>query len=246
MSQLQLNGIIASDDDAPVYEWFGLTAVSPYAVRQAVDEARAADGVLELLINSPGGNVHAGAEMYAILRAAEDIRTCAVVQSLAASAASCVLCGADEAVISPMGLVMVHLPSTCTKGNRNDHMNSVCVLDAVTESILNAYELKCSPKRTRAELRRMTEAETWLSAQEAIDAGFCDRLTDDGSILAAQYSASALPIRPDGLNLSEMRRAYLHANRQKRQNPSVDAIKQARARAIALAQASLGQYPFNR
>lgn len=243
MSEFKLNGIIASDDDKPIYDWFGIAAVSPGAVRGAIDAAKSTDGVLDVLINSPGGSVFAGAEMYSMLRAVQGVKVRCIVQSVAASAASCILCAGEENLISPMGQVMVHLPMTSTDGNRNDHRDSIRMLDSVTTSILNAYELRCQGKKTRAELRRMTEAETWLSAQEAIDAGFCDRLTGetDGVLLAPQAVACAMPFAADGLNLSEMRRAYLAAQQTPPDTPPVSNLDaaQARARLIAIAEADL-------
>ena len=64
-----LKGVISSDEDAPIYRFFGMAAVSPADIRQAIaDNPAGEDFVLE--INSGGGSVYAGFEMYSILRAA--------------------------------------------------------------------------------------------------------------------------------------------------------------------------------
>ena len=106
-----LKGTICADEDAPIYRWFGLAAVSPSDIRQALaDNPAGEEFVLE--INSGGGSVYAGFEMYSLLRGAA-VPTRAEVQSLAGSAASVVLAGADVAAASPVGQVMIHLPSTC-------------------------------------------------------------------------------------------------------------------------------------
>ena len=139
--RVSLNGIVAADDDVEIYQWFGMQAFGPRDVREAITpNPTGEDLVLE--INSGGGSVMAGSEMYSVLRSAESIRTRAEVQSLAASAASYLMLGCDEVMMSPAAQVMIHLPSTQTTGDRNDHLGSVHVLDTIRESILNVYELK--------------------------------------------------------------------------------------------------------
>ena len=164
-----LKGTICADEDAPIYRWFGLAAVSPSDIRQALaDNPAGEEFVLE--INSGGGSVYAGFEMYSLLRGAT-VPTRAEVQSLAGSAASVVLAGADVAAASPVGQVMIHLPSTWTEGNQIVHRESVQMLEAVTGSIIAAYETKVKGKTSRDALRRMMDRETFLTAQEALDAG---------------------------------------------------------------------------
>ena len=170
--RVTLNGIVAADDDVEIYQWFGFAAFSPKAVRDAVAATpEGEDLVLE--INSGGGSVFAGSEIYSVLRSS-GIHTVAEVQSLAASAASYMCLACDEVQISPVAQMMIHLPSTRTSGDRGDHLRSVQMLDSTREAILNAYELKAGGKADRAEFRRMMSNETWLTAQEAVDCGLAD------------------------------------------------------------------------
>lgn len=172
--RVTLNGIVSADDDKWIYEWFGYTAFSPQQVRDAVaNNPEGEELVLE--INSPGGSVFAGSEMYSVLRACA-IPTRAEIQSLAASAASYLCLGCDTVAISPVAQMMLHLPSTCTDGDRVAHQRSIGMLDATREAILNAYEQKAGEKCDRAELRRMMSTETWLSAQEALEHGLVDEI----------------------------------------------------------------------
>lgn len=171
--RVSLNGIVSADDDVEIYEWFGMQAFGPRAVREAIAQNPPGEELV-LEINSGGGSVMAGSEMYTVLRSAEGIRTRAEVQSLAASAASYLMLGCDEVMMSPAAQVMIHLPSTRTTGDRNDHLDSVHVLDTIRESILNVYELKAKGKTSRAEFKRMMNASTWMTAQEAVDCGLAD------------------------------------------------------------------------
>nr|WP_325212925.1 head maturation protease, ClpP-related [uncultured Oscillibacter sp.] len=171
--RISLNGIVAADDDQPIYDCFGIGAFSPRTVRQALaDNPEGEELVLE--INSPGGSVFAGGEIYSVLRGAGNVRTRAEIQSLAASAASYLCLGCGEVAISPVALMMLHLPATSTQGDRVEHLRSVGLLDGTREAILNAYELRSGGRADRAALRRMMSAETWLTAQEAVELGLAD------------------------------------------------------------------------
>lgn len=179
-----LNGYVVNDDDAWIYELFGYTVFSPAVVRQAIkDNPEGEDLVFE--INSGGGSVFAGFEIFSVLKAA-DIRTVAEVQSLAASAASTMMLGCDLVMLSPVAQVMVHLPSCGTYGDENAHMDSIKLLKSITKSIIAGYETKCKGKQTREQLEAMVAATSWMTAEEAVDAGLADGILyqdDDSSLL---------------------------------------------------------------
>lgn len=185
--RVTLNGIVSADEDLEIYEWFGFRAFSPETVRQAIrDNPVGEELVLE--INSGGGSVMAGSEIYSVLRSASGLQTRAEIQSLAASAASYLALGCDVVMISPVAQMMMHLPSTWTSGDRNEHRASIHLLDTIRDSILNAYELKSKGKTSREELKRMMDATTWLTAQEAKDAGLVDGILfeDEGGPILPQ------------------------------------------------------------
>lgn len=201
--RLTLNGIVASDDDVEVYSWFGYSAFSPKALREALANLQEGEA-LTVEINSPGGSVDAGSEIYSLLRGSS-AHTVAEIQSLAASAASYMAMGADEVVISPAAQMMIHLPSCYTEGDRSAHLKSIGMLDATREAILNTYELHAKGKSSRDELRRMMNAETWLSAQDAVDKGLADRLLGEGEEGASHSNLAAAYGLPD---LSALRAKY--------------------------------------
>lgn len=171
-----INGPIISDDIKWLYDWAEIPATCPADVRQLLDATPEGEA-LELTINSGGGSVFAGFEIYSMLRRAK-CPTEAVVESLAASAASTIMVGCDKVVLSPVAQVMIHLPATTTEGDSHDHDRSKNMLDSITESILNGYQLKCGGKADRDKLRQMMERETWLSAQDAVALGLADRVMD--------------------------------------------------------------------
>lgn len=192
ISRLTLNGIVAADDDLWLYDFFGYTAFSPRTVREAIDND--ADGELVLEVNSSGGSVFAGFEIYSLLRNAK-CRTVAEVQSLAASAASTIISGCSTVRMSPVAQIMLHLPSLRTEGNQTDHRDSIRLLNSITGSILNGYESKCGGKTTRDRLETLMKNETWLTAEEAVELGLADEIIDGDdspdAVLAVQNPSIA-------------------------------------------------------
>ena len=205
--RVTLNGIVSSDEDRWIYEWFGYRAFSPEQVRDAIAQNPEGEELV-LEINSPGGSVFAGAEIYSVLRSC-GISTRAEIQSLAASAASYLCLGCGTVAISPVAQMMMHLPSTSTEGDRTEHQRSIQMLDTTREAILNAYELKAGVKSNRASLRRMMNAETWLSAQDAMGLGLADEIL--GQSGEAELGPSGL-VNAFGLpDINALREAYRKA-----------------------------------
>ena len=184
--RVTLNGEVISDDWQWLYDYFGITAFSPGVIRQALqDNPQGEDLILE--INSVGGSVFAGFEIYTLLRGAE-CTTVAEVQSLAASAASTVMSGCSRVMVSPVAQIMLHQPAIYTDGNIDAHDRSLRMLESIQRSIVNGYVTRCGDKCSRRKLENMVNQETWLSAQEAVDIGLADGILGqddaDGSGLA--------------------------------------------------------------
>lgn len=170
--RVTLNGEVISDDCQWLYDYFEIAAFSPGVVRQALrDNPVGEDLVLE--INSVGGSVFAGFEIYTLLRGAE-CATVAEVQSLAASAASTVMSGCSRVLVSPVAQIMLHQPAIYTEGNLSEHDRSLRMLESIQRSIVNGYMTRCGDKCTRRRLENMMNQETWLTAQEAVDIGLAD------------------------------------------------------------------------
>ena len=180
----QLNGYIVADEDAWLYRWFGYSVSCPADIRRAVAENPPGE-TLTLEINSPGGSMFAGFEMYSVLRGA-DCDTEAEVQSLSASAASTAMLGCKRVKATPVAQVMVHNPAVTADGNQYDHRKTAKDLDKFAQSILNAYELKCRGKKTREQLKAMMDSETWMPVQEAVEAGLVDEIIGGAELLPDQ------------------------------------------------------------
>ena len=131
------------------------------------------EGPVTVWINSPGGNVFAAAEIYTMLKEYAGEITVKIA-SIAASAASVVAMAGDKIQMSPTALLMIHDPSTVAMGNARDMEQAIATLNAVKDSIINAYALKTGLRKSK--ISEMMENETWLDAKEALRLGFCDTI----------------------------------------------------------------------
>ena len=140
-------------------------------------------------INSPGGDVMAGAEIYSALREHSMNgrgRVKVIITALAASAASVIAMAGDEILMSPMAYMMIHNPWTNAAGDAKEMRKAAKTLDVITEGLINAYQIRTG--KSRDELKRMLEAETWMSAATCVEEGFAD-----GVIGMEGAAALALP-----------------------------------------------------
>lgn len=169
--RINFYGEVVSNDDAWFYEWFEMDHVSPRLINEQLKAANGDD--VELYINSGGGDVWAGSEIYTILREYSGNVTAKVV-GVAASAASTAMCGAKTVMISPTAQVMVHRSATVAAGNKNKLDQASQMLNSVDEGMLNAYEHKTGKDRT--ELLALMDGETFFNAQEAVAHGFADEI----------------------------------------------------------------------
>lgn len=136
---------------------------------------------LTLYINSGGGSVFEAKAIMAQMDrlAGNGVRITAEVDGLAASAASLIAINAAETVMHPGAKMMIHLPSALAAGNARDFRKMADLLESETETMIGLYAEKTGlPKR---ELRAMLEAETYLTAAEAVDKGFADKVAGDGN-----------------------------------------------------------------
>ena len=160
---LVLNGQIAEDS------WFG-DEVTPAIFR---DELMKGEGNITVWINSPGGDVFAAAQIYNMLMDYKGNVTVRI-DGLAASAASMIAMAGTTVEMSPVGMLMVHNPSTAVIGNTKEMQAAIQMLDEVKESILNAYELKTG--QPRQQLSDLMDAESWMNAKKAVELGFADKI----------------------------------------------------------------------
>lgn len=160
---------------------------------QFVQDLRAMDdGVSPVTVafNSIGGDLFDGLAIHnALSRLGE--RCTGRIDALAASAASVAVCGAHRVVIAASAMLMIHNPYTFTGGDAEDFRRVADVLDQTLEAIIAAYKAK-APDIDEVELRRLVNAETWLTANEAVALGLADEVGDGLKVSACLGQGSVL------------------------------------------------------
>jgi len=128
---------------------------------------------LDIHINSPGGSLFEANAIYSRL-ADHPSKKVVYVDGLAASAASIVAMVGHKIYVRSNANIMVHLPMGISIGNADDMRKMAGALDTVTESMINIYTKRSG--QTREDMRDMLAAETWLTAEQAVEKGFADEV----------------------------------------------------------------------
>lgn len=168
MRTIKLKGTITTSDQAAFYRWFGLDAVGPKDITDALEDADGEDVTLE--IASPGGTVVAGYEIYTALKKYAGKITAEI--SWACSAATLVACACDTVLISEAGVYMIHNTQGSADGDYRVMDGESSALQALNEGIINAYELKTG--LSRDEIQQLMDDSTYMSPQKAIELKFAD------------------------------------------------------------------------
>ena len=159
--------VLLLDGEISDETWWG-DEVTPQMFRS---ELNAAEGDIDLWINSPGGDCYAAAQIYNMLMEYKG-NVAVKIDGIAASAASVVAMAGTTVEISPLGMLMIHNPMTVSIGDTHEMERTITFLAEIKESIINAYELKTG--LSRAKISRLMDAETWMNAKKAVELGFAD------------------------------------------------------------------------
>lgn len=189
--RIDVKGTIVSDDEEWIYDWFGIEATSPRSITQAIAEAKKLGEQIDIYINSGGGSVFAGSEIYSAIREYSGAAKIHIV-GLAASAASVIACAANSEM-SPTAQIMVHNVSSGMNGDYHDMDKMSEILQKANETIAAAYVAKTGmDKQTALDLM---DRETWLSAEDALKLGLVDEISSNKNNmqLVASINCNVIP-----------------------------------------------------
>lgn len=167
MQQIKIKGAIISNDSIAMYQ----EAQKEYTALKDI-QIPFPDKPLEVIINSGGGDVFTGSEIYSMLKSHKGHVTVKIV-GVCASAASMVAMAGDTVEMSPTGLLMIHNAMGWTFGNTQEHEKQIKSLEEANDSIAKAYQNKTG--LPLSEIRDLMKAETWFSCNKAIEYGFVDK-----------------------------------------------------------------------
>ncbi|WKZ15437.1 MAG: phage major capsid protein [Candidatus Jettenia caeni] len=136
---------------------------------------------INLRINSPGGSVYDGLAIYNALKR-HDANITTYVDGIAASIASVIALAGDKVVMADNALFMIHNPWGVCIGDSQEMMKTAETLDKVRDAIITTYKNRTA--LTDDELKKAMNEETWYSAEEAKEVGFCDEVEGKANLQA--------------------------------------------------------------
>lgn len=151
------------------------------------------DGCKDVTIrlNSYGGDAAVGILIHNRLRelAANGTKLTCVVDGVAMSAGSVIMCACDNVRVNPSSLVMIHKGWMFLYGgyNADDMRKIVESLDSYDKAMVTIYKRKCGLSDTV--ISRMMSDETYMTGKEAIEKGFADEIIEDAEPLDIVASA---------------------------------------------------------
>jgi ATP-dependent protease ClpP protease subunit len=185
--KIPIRGFIVANDEKEIYEWFGYEVTCPRDVAGWLEKTNGE--TLEVEINSPGGDVYSGSEIYTALMNYKGKVNVDIV-GVAASAASVIAMAGDIVRISPTAQIMIHNVSSRASGDYRSMEHKAEMLKNYNKSIANAYILKSGMEMDDL-LELMDTGGTantgaWLTAQKAKELNLVDEIMfDTGNKLVA-------------------------------------------------------------
>lgn len=163
---------------------------------------------INLHINSPGGSVFEALAIYNALKE-HPANVITNIDGLAASAATFIALAGDTVVMAENAMFMIHNPWSMMAGDAEDLRKEADVLDKLRESMASIYMGRFSG--TEEELIAALDAETWYSAEEAMNAGFIDVIKNESKAAAsidpaifAVYGFKNAPIKAEDSTTTEV------------------------------------------
>ena len=226
--KIDIRGDIIPNDYKWFYDWLEMDCTCTRDVSEVLDRMVPGDE-LEVYINSPGGVIDVGSEIYTLLRQKSETYPVNIfITGQACSAASIIAC-ASHCAMAPTALMMVHCVSSGIRGNHSDMEHMAEVLRTADRALCTAYTAKAG--MTEEEALEMMEAETWLTAEQAKERGLVDEIIFEDKETAPMVASCGLFKLPTTEQM-ERARAMMAAG-EKPDLPDTKAARRAEAKKLA-------------
>jgi ATP-dependent Clp endopeptidase proteolytic subunit ClpP len=151
-------------------------------------------GPLDVHINSYGGSVKDGIAITSAIRSHNGPKR-TIVDGMACSAASVIMQAGDERIVQPGAMVMIHDAFAGVVGNAAEMQRAADELEKFSDNIAKVYADRAggTPEQWRTAMR----AESWYTANEAVDAGLADKVGTGAAALPGELDLSAFASVPD-------------------------------------------------
>lgn len=174
---IEVKGTIVSNDDAWIYDYFGIENTCPAKVREALEQAKGDKVTIQ--VNSGGGDIFAGTEIYYLISNYKG-KTAVDIMGFAASAATIICCAGDTVRATPGAQYMIHNVSCSAYGDYNEMDHTSKILRNANKAISNIYRVKTGMSET--ELLELMNKESWMDATKAKELGFVDEIIGDNGL----------------------------------------------------------------
>ncbi|MFD5419491.1 head maturation protease, ClpP-related [Streptomyces sp. NPDC127069] len=154
-----------------IFDEIGFWGVNAAAFQRELAQVTASEITVNL--SSPGGEIFEGIAIYNALRT-HPANITVQVSALAASIASVIAQAGDRIVMQSGAQMMIHEGSGLCMGNAADMLQMAELLDRQSDNIAQIYAERAGG--TPEQWRERMKAETWFTAQEAVDAGLADEV----------------------------------------------------------------------
>lgn len=195
MKIIQMKGEVIPDDYSDVYDFLNYKYFSPKSVTDSLKNANGEDVTLE--INSPGGYIDAGSEIYTELMKYQG-KINANIVGYACSAASWIALAADHVAMSPTAQMMIHRASGGALGNSSDMKSEYNALDQMDKSFVDLYAKRTG--KAPEEIYQMMVDTTWMNAKTAVENGFADEVMFESKEPALVNADGSLSVKPEMIN----------------------------------------------
>lgn len=152
-------------------------------------------------INSVGGSLYAGLAIYNRLRAL-GVNIITINDSLAASAASIIFQAGNTRKVNAGSNLMIHEAAGYLSGyyQVSDLKSAIKQLEAHNKTVIAAYVERTG--KDADSIKSMLAKETWMTGQEAIDAGFADEIIEGGIEVSMKLTPDKRYIVSNGMAMS--------------------------------------------
>lgn len=175
---------LASAGDASTIEIFGPIGADPFLDGFSLNDMSAAlrqvgHGPVSVAINSPGGDFFDGVSIYNMLRQHPGEVNVSIL-GIAASAASIVAMAGDTITMGVGSTLMIHNSWGMVVGNQADMREAADLFALFDADMAEIYAMRTG--KTAEEVAKLMAAETFMSAQEAVDLGFADDISNEKQV----------------------------------------------------------------
>lgn len=194
VGELLLYGVISD------FTWWG-DEITPKQFKEDLD-ALGDVSEIRVFINSGGGDVFAGQAIYTMLKR-HKAKVIVYVDGIAASIASVVAMAGEIVTMPRNAMMMIHDPWTWGVGNAKEFRKLADDLEKISETIIAVYQDKTGQDREK--IVEMLDAETWMTAEEALELGFVDEI-EDAKEIAASLEGKTLTVNGLDVDLTRFKK----------------------------------------